>query len=143
VRLTREIFAQPAFDAYRGKEIEPGDAIASDEELDDWVARGAGTAYHPCGSCRMGADDMAVVDPEGRVRGIESLRVVDSSIMPCITNGNINAPTLMIGERCADLMRGRPPLSAPGIEVFVPSEWREKQRMGEPERASLAAERRG
>ncbi|MGH7072250.1 MAG: choline dehydrogenase, partial [Acetobacteraceae bacterium] len=98
VRLTREIFAQPAFDPYRGREIAPGVQVASDEAIDGFIRRKAESADHPCGTCRMGpADDPgAVVDPEARVIGLEGLRVVDSSIMPAITTGNLNAPTIMI-----------------------------------------------
>lgn len=93
LRLTREIFAQPAFRPFHGEELSLGKPVQSDDEIDDWVAQSAATAYHPCGSCRMGTDPMAVVDPECRVRGIENLRVVDSSSMPAVTNGNLNAPT--------------------------------------------------
>ena len=75
--------------------------------LDAFVASHAESAYHPCGTCRMGKDSQAVVDPEGRVYGISSLRVIDSSIFPHITNGNLNAPTIMLAERMADLIRGR------------------------------------
>ncbi|WP_111495187.1 choline dehydrogenase [Marinobacter bohaiensis] len=133
IRLTREIFGQPAFDPYRGKELMPGDDVQSDDELDNWVADNAETAYHPCGSCRMGEDDMAVVDSECRVHGMENLRVVDSSIMPAVTNGNINAPTIMIGERGADLILGRklPPAE---VESFAPENWSTSQREGSASR---------
>lgn len=136
VRLTREIFAQPAFDDYRGREISPGPAVNTDAEIDAWVAETAETAYHPCGTCRMGTDEMAVVDQECRVRGVEGLRVVDSSVMPTITNGNINAPTLMIGERAADLILGRTPLPPTDVPAFVAPEWQTAQRIGEPVRPS-------
>ena len=114
IRLTREIFAQPAFDEYRGGEIAPGDAAQSDEALDDFVRENVESAYHPCGTCRMGAaDDVAsVVDPECRVIGTQGLRVVDSSIFPEITNGNINAPSIMVGEKAADMILGKAPLPA-------------------------------
>ncbi|EPC03061.1 choline dehydrogenase [Litchfieldella anticariensis FP35 = DSM 16096] len=134
LRLTREIFAQPAFDPYRGEEISPGKGVQSDPEIDDWVAETAETAYHPCGSCRMGSDPMAVVDPECRVHGIDNLRVVDSSIMPSVTNGNINAPTIMIGEKGADLILGREPPAPSEAPVFTMAEWQDKQREGTPER---------
>ncbi|NBP08029.1 MAG: choline dehydrogenase, partial [Gammaproteobacteria bacterium] len=103
VRLTREIFAQPAFDRYRGREIQPGEGVQSDAEIDAFVRQHVESAYHPCGTCRMGgADDaLAVVDPETRVRGVSGLRVVDSSIMPSITTGNLNAPTIMLAEKAA------------------------------------------
>jgi choline dehydrogenase len=135
VRFTREIFAQQAFDEFRGAEVAPGDDVQSDDELDDWVADSAETAYHPCGTCRMGKDDMAVVDPECRVHGIENLRVVDSSIMPTVTNGNINAPTIMIGEKAADHILGRGLLEPSTAPVYAADGWQERQREGEPERA--------
>ena len=134
VRLTRELFAQPAFDPYRGPEVAPGDDVVSDDELDHWVADNAETAYHPAGTCRMGRDDMAVVDPECRVHGIEGLRVVDSSIMPTLTNGNINAPTIMIGEKAADHIRGREPLGPVEVESYVAADWQNSQREGTPQR---------
>jgi choline dehydrogenase len=132
VRLTREIFAQPAFDPYRDGEISPGLDVQSDADIDAWVAETAETAYHPAGTCRMGTDDMAVVDPECRVRGIESLRVVDSSIMPTLTDGNINAPTIMIGEKAADHILGRPPLPPSTAPVYHAPDWEERQRAGGP-----------
>jgi len=110
VRLTREIFAQPAFDAFRGREIAPGPDIQSDDEIDAFVRETVESAYHPCGTCRMGTDDAAVVDPQTRVRGLDGLRVVDSSIIPTITTGNLNAPTIMIAEKAADIILGNPPL---------------------------------
>jgi len=108
IRLTREIFAQPAFAPFADAELSPGADVRTDAELDAFVAREAESAYHPCGTCRMGdrADEDAVVDPECRVIGVEGLRVVDSSIFPHITNGNLNAPTIMVAERAADLIRG-------------------------------------
>jgi len=110
IRLTREIFAQPAFDAFRGGELAPGPDAESDEELDDFIRRTVESAYHPSCSLKMGTDAMAVVDPETRVHGIDRLRVVDSSIMPSITTGNLNAPTIMLAERASDLIRGKEPL---------------------------------
>ncbi|HET7409597.1 MAG TPA: choline dehydrogenase, partial [Paracoccaceae bacterium] len=111
VRLTREIFAQSAFDPYRGPEIQPGAAATSDEAIDAFIRANAESAFHPCGTCRMGrADDPgAVVDPECRVIGVEGLRVADSSIFPRITNGNLNAPSIMAGEKAADHVHGRDP----------------------------------
>ncbi len=108
IRLAREIAAQPAFDFCRGEEVSPGAEVRSDVELDAYVRANANSAYHPCGSCRIGNDNLAVVDPELRVHGIDGLRVADASVMPSITNGNINAPCFMIGERAADLLRGNP-----------------------------------
>ncbi|MEQ9641706.1 MAG: choline dehydrogenase [Alphaproteobacteria bacterium] len=130
VRLTREILAQAAFDPYRGPEIMPGDAVQSDDEIDAWVAATAATAYHPAGTCRMGTDDAAVVDPQCQVRGLEALRVVDSSVMPTLTNGNINAPTIMIGEKAADHILGRDPLPPANAPTFYADDWETKQRIG-------------
>jgi choline dehydrogenase len=109
VRHTRRIFDQPAFAPYRGDEIQPGAAVQTDAEIDAFIRDHAESAYHPCGSARMGAasDPMAVVDPELRVIGTEGLRVADSSIFPRITNGNLNAPSIMTGEKAADHILGR------------------------------------
>lgn len=108
IRLTRDIFGQQAFGPYRGKEIQPGKECQSDEELDAFIADHAESAYHPCGTCKMGAanDPMAVVDPECNVIGVEGLRVVDSSIFPRITNGNLNGPSIMVGEKASDHILG-------------------------------------
>ncbi|WP_062231519.1 choline dehydrogenase [Aureimonas sp. N4] len=112
VRLTRQIFAQPAFDRYRGREIQPGEGVQSDAEIDAFITQHVESAYHPSCTCAMGAPDatMSVVDPQTRVIGVDRLRVVDSSIMPSITTGNLNAPTIMIGEKAADIIRDRAPL---------------------------------
>lgn len=134
VRLSREIYAQSPFDPYRGEEIAPGKDIQSDDEIDNWVASTAETALHPSCACKMGTDSMAVVDPETRVHGIEGLRVVDSSIMPTITNGNLNAPTIMIGEKAADIILGREPLASTNTPVFHNPDSDSKQRSGTPER---------
>ena len=100
-RLSREIFAQPAFTPYAGEEVFPGADRQSDEELLDFIRRKAETVYHPVGTCRMGNDDEAVVDPSLNVRGIEALSVVDASVMPALVSGNTNAPTIMIAEKFA------------------------------------------
>jgi choline dehydrogenase-like flavoprotein len=105
-KLSREIFAAAAFDAYRGDEIFPGSDVRSDAELAAFIRRKAETVYHPVGTCRMGNDDSAVVDCELRVRGLAGLRVVDASVMPCLPGGNTNAPTIMIAERAAKLIAG-------------------------------------
>lgn len=130
VRLTREIFAQPAFAPYRGREIQPGASVQSDEQIDDFVRQHVESAYHPSCSCRMGSpqDPLAVVDPEARVIGVEGLRVVDSSIMPSITTGNLNAPTLMLAEKAADHIRGRSPLPPEEAPYYVASNWQTSQR---------------
>lgn len=119
IRHTRRVFSQEAFAPYVSHEIQPGAGLQSDEELDDFVREHAESAYHPCGTCRMGrADDPgAVVDPEARVIGVEGLRVCDSSIFPQITNGNLNAPSIMVGEKISDLLLGRPPLPREDVTV--------------------------
>ncbi|HXE24175.1 MAG TPA: choline dehydrogenase [Roseiarcus sp.] len=130
VRLTREIFAQKAFDPHRGREIKPGPKCVSDAAIDAFVREHVESAYHPSCTCRMGspADPLAVVDPETRVIGVEALRVVDSSIMPSITNGNLNAPTIMIGEKAADMIRGLDPLAASNAPYSVAPDWEARQR---------------
>jgi len=130
VRLTREVFAQQAFDAYRGREIQPGEQVSSDEDIDEFVRRNVESAYHPSCTCRMGdpADAMTVVDPQARVLGLEGLRVVDSSIMPSITTGNLNAPTIMLAEKAADRIRGRDPLPPEDAPYYVAENWRSAQR---------------
>ncbi|MGA8446878.1 MAG: choline dehydrogenase [Roseiarcus sp.] len=130
VRLTREIFAQAAFDPYRGREIQPGTKCVGDEAIDAFVRERVDSAYHPSCTCKMGspADPLAVVDPQTRVIGVEGLRVVDSSIMPSITNGNLNAPTIMIGEKAADMILGRDPLPASNAPYYVAPDWEERQR---------------
>lgn len=111
IRITRHIMQQPALDPYRGEEISPGKDVQTDAELDEFVRNHAETAYHPSCSCKMGEDDMAVVDGQGRVHGMQSLRVVDASIMPLIITGNLNATTIMMAEKIADQIRGRQPLA--------------------------------
>lgn len=129
IRLTREIFGQEAFAPYRGHEIQPGSAAQTDAQLDAVIREHAESAYHPCGTCRMGAaeDRHAVVDPEGRVIGVQGLRVADSSIFPRITNGNLNAPSIMVGEKIADHVLGR---SLPREEApyWVHPDWQTQQR---------------
>jgi choline dehydrogenase len=107
VRLARTLFAQPAFDPYRGAELLPGAKVSSDDAIDAFVRAQAQSAYHPCGTCRMGEDALAVVDSACRVHGLSGIRVIDASIFPHITNGNLNAPTIMVAEKAADLIRGR------------------------------------
>jgi choline dehydrogenase len=130
VRLSREIFAQGAFDRYRGREIQPGADVVSDAAIDAFIRKRAESAYHPSCTCRMGRrdDPMAVVDHEARVIGVERLRVADASIMPSITNGNLNAPTIMIGEKVADMVLGRPPLAPSNAPSYVAGNWRSAQR---------------
>ena len=130
IRLTREIFAQDAFAPYRGKEIQPGADVQSDAALDDFIREHVESAYHPCGTCRMGrADDpAAVVDPETRVIGVDGLRVADSSVFPQITNGNLNAPSIMVGEKAADHILDRGMLPASNAQPWIHPDWQNSQR---------------
>jgi choline dehydrogenase len=130
VRLTREIFAQAAFDRYRGREIQPGSDIVSDDAIDAFIRAKVESAFHPSCTCKMGSagDPMAVVDSETRVLGVEGLRVVDASIMPSITTGNLNAPTLMIGEKASDHILGREMLPASNAPFYVAPDWETQQR---------------
>ncbi len=111
IRKTREIMTQPSFDEFRGDELAPGIQAQTDEEILDFVANEGESAYHPSCTCAMGTHDMAVTDPEMRVHGVEGLRVVDASVMPYVTNGNIYAPTMMIAEKAADLILGNTPIA--------------------------------
>ncbi|MGR3454348.1 choline dehydrogenase [Pseudooceanicola sp.] len=130
IRVTREIFAQPAFDGFRGRELSPGAKAQDDAALDAHIRAHAESAYHPCGTCRMGrADDArAVVDPEGWVIGVERLRVADSSIFPQITNGNLNGPSIMVGEKIADHVLGKAPLPPANVQPWINPRWRESDR---------------
>ncbi len=119
IRITREIMNQSALDPFRGRELSPGAEVQSDAELDAFVREHAETAFHPSCSCKMGFDEMAVVDGQGRVHGIEGLRVVDASIMPLITTGNLNAPTIMMAEKIADKIRGCTPLPRSTAPYYV------------------------
>ncbi|WP_236898183.1 choline dehydrogenase [Devosia sp. SL43] len=130
IRVTREIFGQKAFDPYRGKEILPGEKYQTDDELDDHIRRHAESAYHPCGTCKMGkaSDPMAVVDPELRVIGVDGLRVADSSIFPRITNGNLNAPSIMVGEKASDHILGKRPLPPDNSVPWINPRWETSDR---------------
>ncbi|MEM9762103.1 MAG: choline dehydrogenase [Pseudomonadota bacterium] len=125
IRIAREIFAQAPFDPYRGKEIQPGEAVQSDDALDAFIRDHAESAYHPCGTCRMGRTDdpMAVVDPETRVIGVDKLWCADSSIFPRITNGNLNGPSIMTGEKAADHILGKPPLARDNARPWINPRW--------------------
>jgi choline dehydrogenase len=118
IRKTREIMTQPAFDAFRGQELAPGEQVRSDQEILDFVAREGESAYHPSCTCAMGTHAMAVTDPQLRVHGVENLRVVDASVMPYVTNGNIYAPVMMIAEKAADLIRGNTPLTPEPLPYY-------------------------
>ncbi|KPF52185.1 choline dehydrogenase [Novosphingobium sp. AAP1] len=130
VRLTREIFQQPAFAPFRGREIQPGADCVSDEQIDAFIADKVESALHPSCTARMGRvdDRLAVVDPELRVIGVQGLRVVDSSVMPSITTGNLNAPTIMIGEKAADHILGNPLLPPANEPYYVHPNWETQQR---------------
>ena len=140
IRLTREIMIQPALDPYRGEEIQPGPAVQTDDEIDRWVRANVESAYHPCGTCRMGSptDSNTVVDPHGRVLGLDGLRIVDASIFPTVTNGNINAPTIMVAERIADHILGQPPLPPSAAPVWLSDDWPNSQRERPPVREMSA-----
>ncbi|MCO7223266.1 choline dehydrogenase [Pleionea sp. CnH1-48] len=128
VRLTREIIHQSAFDDYRGEEIQPGVQVNTDQEIDEFVRQSVESAYHPSCSCKMGKDKDSVVDENTKVHGIEGLRVVDSSIFPTIPNGNLNAPTIMVAERAADLILGKVPLPGLDVRTDVAENWQTQQR---------------
>lgn len=130
IRLTRELFAQDAFKPFVKHEIQPGAAYQSDDALDECIKEHAESAYHPCGTCRMGrADDpAAVVDPMARVIGVEGLRVADSSIFPRITNGNLNGPSIMVGEKVSDHLLGKPALPRANDEPWIHPQWETQQR---------------
>ena len=119
IRVARDILAQPAFAPFDGGELSPGPGVETDEEILDWVARDAETAYHPSCSARMGVDDMSVVDPASMaVHGVTGLRVVDASAMPYLTNGNIYAPVIMLAEKAADLILGNTPLEPATVDYY-------------------------
>jgi len=118
IRITRDILGQQALVPFKGREITPGAALNSDAELDEFVRQHAETAYHPAGSNAMGYDAMSVVDAQGKVHGIDGLRIVDASIMPVIVTGNLNAPTIMMAEKLADVIRGRAPLARLDVPYF-------------------------
>jgi choline dehydrogenase len=130
VSLTREIFAQAALAPYRGREIQPGAGIVSDNAIDQFIREKIESAYHPCGTCKMGSPDdpSAVVTPDTKIIGVDGLRVVDASIMPSITNGNLNAPTIMLAEKAADIILGRAPLAPSNAHYYVAADWESAQR---------------
>ena len=122
---------------FRGVGIQPGTSVTSDSDIDAWVRQNVESAYHPSCTCRMGAvdDATAVLDSACRVKGVESLRVVDSSVFPEITNGNLNAPTIMLAERAADMILGSSLLPPLHNSVWIDEHWQQRQRTGEPVRA--------
>lgn len=137
IRLTREIIAQPAMDRFRGDELQPGLDVSSDDQIDTWVRENIESAYHPCGTARMGVgdDENIVVDTACRVRGLQGLRVVDASVFPTVPYGNINAPTIMVAEKAADLILGKPLLAPIDAPTWIDPNWETQQRMGTPKRA--------
>ncbi len=136
IRLTREILSQPALDEFNAGEASPGIGVSSDEEIDAWVRANVESAYHPSCSCKMGSldDPMTVVNNEGQVNGIGSLRVIDSSVFPTIPNGNLNGPTIMLAEKMADSVLGNIPLVSSEVSVWIDSNWKELQRLGSSKR---------
>ena len=130
IRLTREIFSQPAFEPFADSEISPGKDVQSDEQLNDFIRDNVESAYHPCGTCKMGdkSDPMSVVDPETRVIGVDKLRVADSSIFPQITNGNLNAPSIMVGEKASDHILGKKLLPKSNDVPWINPNWKTSQR---------------
>ena len=136
IRLTREILSQPALDEFNAGEASPGIGVSSDEEIDAWVRANVESAYHPSCSCKMGSldDPMTVVNNEGQVNGIGSLRVIDSSVFPTIPNGNLNGPTIMLAEKMADSVLGNIPLVSSEVSVWIDSNWKELQRLENPKR---------
>ena len=131
IRLSREIFAQAPMASYAGAELAPGAEVQSDDALDDFIRRKVESAYHPCGTCRMGTDPLAVVDPECRVIGVANLRVVDASIMPQATAGDLNGPTIMLAERAADIIRGKTLPAAEDAPIMADHDWQNRQRGAE------------
>jgi choline dehydrogenase len=116
-KIARDLFAQAAFDPYRGPELMPGAAVRTDAQIDAWLRKTAETIYHPVGSAKMGKDADSVVDQELKVYGVEGLRVVDASIMPTLVSGNTNAPTIMIAEKASDMILDRTPLPPEYVKV--------------------------
>ena len=137
IRLTREIINQAAMDEFRGDEIQPGADISTDEAIDEWVKDNVESAYHPSCTCKIGpvSDPAAVVDTDCKVIGIENLRVVDSSIFPTIPNGNLNAPSIMVAEKAADIISGKNPLARLDAPVWLDENWQLRQRHGSPRRS--------
>jgi choline dehydrogenase len=128
VRLTREIFEQQAFAPYRGVELSPGPEVQSDADIDAYLRDAVESAYHPSCTCKMGSDAMSVIDSKCNVIGLNGLRIADSSIMPSIVSGNLNAPTIMLAEKAADIIAGKTPLEPLDVPVYVAQDYRDKQR---------------
>jgi len=119
IRVARDILNQPAFEPYNAGEISPGPSVETDQEILDWVRADAETALHPSCTARMGVDELSVVDPGTmKVHGVEGLRVVDASVFPFVTNGNIYAPVMMVAEKAADLIAGNTPLPPANVPYY-------------------------
>ncbi|WP_299949878.1 choline dehydrogenase [uncultured Ruegeria sp.] len=128
LRLSRELTEQPSLAAFTGDEIFPGATVQSDADIEAWLRENCHSSYHPSGTCKMGVDKLAVVDPECRVHGIANLRVADASIMPVIPSANLNCPTMMIGEKASDMILGKDPLSPSNLPYFSDPNWETAQR---------------
>jgi choline dehydrogenase len=128
VRLTREIMSQAAMSRYRGEVIQPADDVQDDDQIDAFVRDAVDSAYHPSCSCKMGIDTMSVVDPDLKVHGLSRLRIVDSSVFPTIPNGNLNAPTMMLAERGADLIKGSTIQPKHRASVYINEHWQTSQK---------------
>jgi choline dehydrogenase len=118
VRLARTLIRQPAWDKYRGEELHPGSGVVSDSDIEAFIRQRAGTSYHPSGTCRMGADVEAVVDSEARMKSVRRIRILDSSIMPRVITGNLNAPVMMMAEKISDRICGKPPLQPSDVPYY-------------------------
>ena len=121
---------QPAMDEFRGEVIQPKDEVQSDAQIDAFIRQSVDSAYHPSCTCKMGTDSLSVVDPELRVHGLNNIRVIDSSIFPTIPNGNLNAPTMMVAERGADLIKENVQRPESFVEVYIDPNWQERQKEG-------------
>ncbi len=130
VKLVREIHAQPSLRSFSGGELRPGDDVEKDDAIETWLRNSVEPSCHPVGTCRMGpvADPLAVVDPELKVNGMEGMRIVDASIMPDLVSGNTNAPAIMIGEKGAEMILGRPPPKRSAPDVWILPDWEKAQR---------------
>jgi choline dehydrogenase len=119
IHVARTILSRPAMDPFNGGEISPGPTVETDDQILEWVARDGETALHPSCTARMGVDDLSVTDPlTMKVHGLEGLRVVDASVMPYVTNGNIYAPVMMVAEKAADLILGNTPLAPEAVDFY-------------------------
>ena len=128
VHLSRDLLRQPSLARFAGSELSPGNGVHTDQQIEDWLRKTCHSSYHPCGTCKMGEDKLSVVDPECRVYGVRGLRVADASIMPVIPSANLNCPTMMIGEKAADMIAGKPPMPPSNLPYFEEPGWERSQR---------------